>query len=85
MIPFTKIIRDTLIEAQGVGVADLNRLKQAMGYWAPEVKESWFWYGHGGVLGYLDILNSNFQDNKAVRNIYTKFIYKHYKHKKTEV
>ena len=85
MIPFTKIINETLEVAEGNGVADLNRLKQAMGYWAPEVKESWFWYGHGGVLGYLDILNAYFGENKRVRNIYTGFLETHYKPKQITV
>mgnify|MGYP001458819590 CR=1 FL=1 len=79
MIPFTRIIQETLTEAQGVGVSDLCRLNQAMGYWAPEVKESWFWYGHGAILGYLDILNGFFRENKKVRDIYSKFLEEYYK------
>tara|TARA_B110000858_G_scaffold77533_1_gene89886 strand:- start:9426 stop:9686 length:261 start_codon:yes stop_codon:yes gene_type:complete len=78
-IPFGRIISETLDEAGGEGVADLCRLSQAVGYWAPEVKESWFWYGHGGVLGYLDILNNNFQNNRRVRDIYTGFLEEYYK------
>ena len=82
---FAKFIHDTLIVAQGVGVADLNRLNQAMGYWAPEVKESWFWYGHGGILGYLDILNIYFRENKQVYNIYNDLMDTHYKRTELEV
>lgn len=85
MIPFARIIQNTIIESQGVGVADLNRLNQAMGYWAPEVKERWFWYGHGGILGYLDILNGYFRENKKVRDIYCNFVHSYYKGKKIEV
>ena len=79
MIPFGRIINETLEVAGGEGVADLCRLKQAVGYWAPEVKESWFWYGRGGVLGYLDILNAYFQNNRQVRDIYTEFLEEYYK------
>lgn len=73
------IIHDTLEKAQGEGVADLCRLQQAVRCWAPEVKERWFWYGHGGVMGYLDILNGFFRENKKVRVIYTTFLETHYK------
>ena len=76
---FHTVINDTLREADGQGVSDLCRLNQALGYWAPEVKESWFWFGHGGILGYQDILNSFFTENQRVRDIYTKFLATHYK------
>lgn len=85
MIPFCRIINNTLNESRGVGAADLCRLRQAVGYWAPEVKESWFWYGHGGILGYLDILNNNFRDNSNVRSIYTEFLEKYYKKNNVQV
>lgn len=85
MIPFGRIIMSTLSESRGVGEADLCRLSQAVGYWAPEVKESWFWYGHGGILGYLDILNNNFRDNSKVRSIYTEFLEKYYKKNNVQV
>jgi len=75
---YQTIIQDTLEEAHGEGVADLCRLNQAVGYWAPEVKESWFWYGRGAISGYLDILNHNFQGNRAVRSLYTNFLETHY-------
>lgn len=84
MIPFTRVIQKTLMESEGIAVADLNRLNQAMGYWAPGVKESWFWYGHGAILGYLDILNGYFRENKKVRDIYSNFVYSYYKGKKIE-
>ena len=77
-IPFGRFINETLEVAEGEGVADLCRLKQAVGYWAPEVKESWFWYGHGGVMGYLDILNNYFQNNRKVRDIYIGFLEEYY-------
>lgn len=77
-IPFGRFISETLEVAEGEGVADLSRLIQAVGYWAPEVKESWFWYGHGGVMGYLDILNNYFQNNRKVRDIYTRFLEEYY-------
>ena len=79
MIPFGRVINETLSESRGVGEADLCRLSQAVGYWAPEVKESWFWYGHGGIVGYLDILNNYFRDNSKVRSIYRKFLETYYK------
>lgn len=82
---FTNIINQTIRASEGIGVADLQRLNQAIGYWAPEMKESWFWYGHGSVVGYLDILNNNFQDNRAVRDIYTRFLHENYKPKLMEV
>ena len=85
MIPLLRIINATLEESHGDGVADLCRLKQAVGYWAPEVKESWFWYGHGGIVGYLDILNTYFKDNRKVRNIYTAFVEEYYKDTRVEV
>ena len=84
-IPFGRFICETLEVAEGEGVADLSRLIQAVGYWAPEVKESWFWYGHGGILGYLDILNIYFQNNRKVRDIYTGFLEEYYKDKRVEV
>ena len=84
-IPFGRIISETFQVAEGEGVADLCRLNEAMAYWAPEVKESWFWYGHGGVLGYLDILNNNFGENKRVRNIYTGFLEEYYKNNNVQV
>ena len=84
-IPFGRFISETLEVAEGEGVADLSRLIQAVGYWAPEVKESWFWYGHGGVMGYLDILNNYFQNNRKVRDIYTRFLEEYYKDKRVEV
>lgn len=79
MVPFGRIINETLEVAGGEGVADLCRLNEAVGYWAPEVKESWFWYGHGAILGYLDILNAYFQHNRKVRDIYTGFMEEYYK------
>ncbi len=85
MIPFGRIISETLNETRGTGAADLCRLSQAVGYWAPEVKESWFWYGHGGILGYLDILNNYFRDNRKVRSIYTEFLEKYYKDNTVQV
>jgi hypothetical protein len=76
---FHTVINDTLGEAEGEGVADLCRLNEAMGYWAPEVRESRFWFGHGGILGYQDILNSFFSENQRVRAIYRNFLETHYK------
>jgi hypothetical protein len=84
MIPFSRIIDETLAQARGGGVADLCRLKQAVGYWAPEVKENWFWYGHGGILGYQDILNIYFKDNREIRGIYTGFLEAYYKDNRVE-
>lgn len=79
MIPFGRIINETLQVAGDDGSADLCRLYQAVGYWAPEVKESWFWYGRGGVLGYLDILNNYFRKNEKVRSVYMQVLEKYYK------
>ena len=83
--PYSKIIRDTRAVSNGRGDADLSRLCVALGYWAPEMIEYWFWYGHGGVWGYLDILNNYFKENKDVRSVYTNFMHKYYKRTTIEV
>ena len=79
--PFFQILQKTRKVANGVGLAEINRLNQNMGYWAPEIREHYFWFGHGGVWGYLDILNNYFQDNDEVYDIYNDFIKEHYKTK----
>ena len=83
--PFHKILEETHRVANGLGDAELSRLNTAMGYCAPEMREHCFWYGHGGVWGYLDILNNYFQDNDEVYNIYNDFMNTYYKRTKIEV
>ena len=78
-IPFRDILCDTSKVSDGCGSADLSRLRQALGYWAPEVRESWFWYGQGSIIGYLDILNIYFKDNIKVRSVYKNFMDEYYK------
>lgn len=85
MKPFHKILQETHRVANGLGAAELNRLNQALGYWAPEMREHCFWYGSGSVWGYLDILNNYFQDNKQVYNIYNDFMDTYYIRTKLEV
>ena len=74
MKPFHQILQQTHTVANGVGYAELSRLNEAIRYWAPEMREHCFWYGHGCVWGYLDILNNFFQDNKEVYDIYNDFM-----------
>ena len=81
-IPFRKILEDTMEVSGGIGMADIRRLHEAVRYWAPEVRERWFWYGHCGVVGYLDILNNYFHDNDDVRCVYSNFMNEHYKIRK---
>lgn len=72
--PFHELIEETRRVAKGVGDTELNRLNTALGYWAPEVKEQCFWYGHRSVWGYLDILEQYFQDHEEVLYIYNDFM-----------
>ena len=85
MKPFHQILQQTHTVANGVGIAELSRLNEAIRYWAPEMREHCFWYGHGCVWGYLDILNNLFQDNKEVYDIYNDFMDTYYKRTKIEV
>jgi len=79
MKPFHKILEETQRVSNGLGDAEIARLNQALGYWAPERTEQFFWYGNGSVWGYLDILNNYFQDNKEVYTIYSDFMNTYYK------
>ena len=76
---FVIILDKTSAVSEGVGHGDISRLRQALGYWAPELVEQRFWYGAGSTLGYLDILNTYFQDNDSVRTIYNNFMNTMYK------
>ena len=60
------------------GRADLLRLRQAFGYWAPEIRETRFWYGTGRLLGIVDICNAHFTENNEVRARMNKFTDEHY-------
>ena len=72
--PYHTILIDTLSLVDDTGRPELLRLCESMGYWAPEVREYLFWHGHGGVMGYIDILNNFFRDNVRVRQLYNKFM-----------
>jgi hypothetical protein len=67
------VLVKTLDIVQGSGKAELTRLLESLGYWAPEVRQKWFWYGQGTIMGYLDILNNYYQDNEDVRQLYKTF------------
>ena len=79
--PFFKIIHETSRVSNGLGSAELSRLNKSLSYWAPEIREHCFWYGQGGVWGYLDILNNYFKDNREVYGIYRNFVDEYYKTK----
>jgi len=76
---FHNILEKTKCVSNGVGHAEIARLRQALFYWAPERTEQFFWHGNGSVWGYLDILNNYFQDNKEVYAIYSDFMNTYYK------
>ena len=76
---FHNILEKTKHVSNGVGHADIDRLKSALYYWSPEKQEQYFWHGTGSVWGYLDILNNYFEDNNEVYDIYIEFMNSYYK------
>ena len=53
--------------------ADLDRLKQAITTWSPDVMERNFWYGKCTVVGMIDICNANFREREDIRKVINEY------------